>query len=152
MPEITYTVVMPVKSINKAASFRKSAKFPTVTYVHSSKTEGKGKGCAIFRSAEPSVKLLGSGSEEDRLMIKKMSEKFSKIKSENPRSMKAQDVLQIFSPRAEAPIIGQTKFGFESASVYMCVINKWCSLDYKLLSQSYQEMWKTMHSMHVLGE
>lgn len=101
MPETSYTVVMPIKKINKVAQFRKTAKFPTVTYVHSSKTEGIGKGCAIFRSSEPTIKLLNPGSEDDLLCVSKMSEKFSRIKSENPRSMKAQDVLCIFSPRKE---------------------------------------------------
>ena len=89
MPEVVYTVVMPKDKINKVAQFRKMAKFPCVTYVHGSKTEGKGKGCAIFRSTEPTVKLLNPGCEEDRLCAKKMSEKFTRIKTENPRSMKA---------------------------------------------------------------
>jgi hypothetical protein len=62
---------------------------------------GKGKGCAIFRSSEPTQRLISPGSEEDRLFARKMSEKFSKTKSDNPRSMKAQDVLSIFSPRKE---------------------------------------------------
>ena len=53
MPEVVYTVIMNKKRINTLASFRKRAKFPTVTYVHSSKSEGKGMGCAIFRSSEP---------------------------------------------------------------------------------------------------
>lgn len=116
LPELVYTVVMPKKKINKAAEFRKMAKFPTVTYVHNCKTCGKGKGCAIFRSSEPTQKLLNPGSEEDRLLIQKMSEKFSRIKSENPRSMKAQDVLSIFSPRKEQ-VQGQQqsdKFGYEN--------------------------------------
>lgn len=89
MPEEVFTVVLAKRKINVIAGFRKMAKFPTVTYVHSSKTEGKGKGCAIFRSSEPTQKLLSPGSEEDRMCAQKMSEKFSRIKSENPRSMKA---------------------------------------------------------------
>jgi hypothetical protein len=92
---------MPIHKINKLAAFRKAAKFPSVTYVHQTKTEGKGKGCAIFRCAEPTFALLDPGCEEDRLNALKMSEKFSKIKTENPRSMKAQDVLMVFGPRKE---------------------------------------------------
>jgi len=93
LPEVVYTVVMTKKKINKAAEFRKMAVFPTVTYVHPCKTMGKGSGCAIFRSSEPTQRLINPGSEEDRLLARLMSEKFSKIKSNNPRSMKAQDVL-----------------------------------------------------------
>lgn len=73
MPDVVYTVNMPKKNINKVAEFRKMAKFPTVTYVHSGKNESKGKGCAIFRSAEPTQRLLNPGSEDDRICAEKMS-------------------------------------------------------------------------------
>lgn len=116
MPEVAYSVVMPKKEINKAAMFRKHAKFPTVTYVHNCKTCGKGKGCAIFRSAEPILKLMNPGSEEDRHLVAKMAEKFSKTKSENPRSLKAQDVLCIFSARsfAQTQVPDKMTFGYEN--------------------------------------
>lgn len=56
-------------------------------------------GCAIFRAAEPTQRLLSPGSEDDKICTEKMAEKFTKITKENPKSMKAQDVLCVFQPR-----------------------------------------------------
>ena len=89
LPEITYTSRLDKKQINALAGFRKHFKFPTVTYVHSSKTEDKGMGCAIFRSSEPNRSLLKPGSEDDVKYVGMMAEKWTKFKSDNTHSMKA---------------------------------------------------------------
>ena len=144
---------MPKEKINKVAQFRKQAKFPTVTYVHYSKTEGKGKGCAIFRCAEPTHLLLNPGCEEDRLCAQKMSEKFTRIKTENPRSIKAQDVLIVYSPRTtQVQVHSSDKFGYENPALYGNVIPEWCGFNYDILKKSYQDIWKQMHNMHDKAE